>query len=121
MTLFVVEERNGQPHVERSFDSPVVVVGRDDSECQIVFVSKQWPMVSRKHAEFRMEGGRCLLIDSGSRYGTFLDGRPISAPTEVGAGARARSLDQVGRSYASHELTRRKPARRTKRLNPNLT
>ncbi len=90
MTIFVVEERNGQPQTERAFDSPVVVVGRDDSECQIVFDSKKWPMVSRKHAEFRMEAGRCLLIDSGSRYGTFLDGRPVSAPMEVGPGARAQ-------------------------------
>ena len=55
MKIFLVEELNGQPPVERAFDSPVVVVGRDDLECQIVFDSKQWPMVSRRHAEFRLE------------------------------------------------------------------
>jgi len=90
MAIVVVEELNGQAPVERSFDSPVVSIGRDRTECQIVFESDQWPMVSRKHAELREEGGRCLLVDSGSRYGTFLDGRPVSAPTEVKPGARAQ-------------------------------
>ena len=90
MALVVVEELNSQPDVERVFETPVVCVGRDRTECEIVFESEKWPMVSRKHAEFRVDGGRCLLVDNGSRYGTFLDGRPISGPTEVKGGARAQ-------------------------------
>src|SRR5688572_29397952 len=90
MPIVVVEELNGQPHIERAFDTPVVSVGRDRTECEIVFESEKWPMVSRKHAEFRVDGSRCLLVDNGSRYGTFLDGRQISGPTEVKPGARAQ-------------------------------
>src|SRR5918995_7132252 len=90
MAIVVVEELNGQPHLERAFDTSVVWVGRDRTECEIVFESEKWPMVSRKHAEFRVEGGRCLLVDNSSRYGTFLYRRPISGPTEVKPGSRAQ-------------------------------
>src|SRR6185312_13407811 len=90
MRIFVAEEGNGRQEAERAFESETVVVGRDGSECQIFFDGQKWPMVSRRHAEFRLENGRCLLVDSNSRLGTFLDGRQISEPTEVGAGSRAQ-------------------------------
>src|SRR6185312_6632457 len=90
MRIFVAEEGNGRQEAERAFESETVVVGRDGSECQIFFDGQKWPMVSRRHAEFRLENGRCLLVDSNSRFGTFLDGRQISEPTEVGAGSRAQ-------------------------------
>jgi ABC-type multidrug transport system ATPase subunit/pSer/pThr/pTyr-binding forkhead associated (FHA) protein len=90
MTIFLAEEQNGQRLAERAFDSSVLAVGRDASECQITFDSVKWPMVSRKHAEFRLENGRYLLADSNSRYGTFVNGRQIFEPTEVSAGARAQ-------------------------------
>src|SRR6185436_18980457 len=48
------------------------------------------PMVSRKHAEFRVEGARNLIVDLQSRFGTFLDGRQISAPSEIRAGSRVQ-------------------------------
>jgi ABC-type multidrug transport system ATPase subunit len=90
MRIFVAEERNGQQEAERAFESTSVEVGRDGSECQIVFDGQKWPMVSRRHAEFRLEKGRCLLVDANSRFGTFLDGRQISEPTEVRIGSRAQ-------------------------------
>ncbi len=90
MRISVAEERNGQRQPERAFEAPTVDVGRDGSECQIVFDGEEWPMVSRRHAEFRMEGGRCLLVDTKSRFGTFLDGEQISEPTEVQVGSRAQ-------------------------------
>jgi ABC transport system ATP-binding/permease protein len=90
MKIILVEERNGQQRPERAFDQPTVKVGRDPAECLIVFDQSEWPMVSRKHAEFRMKDGRCLLVDTNSSFGTFLDGQRISEPTEVKAGARAQ-------------------------------
>ncbi|MDQ2856575.1 MAG: FHA domain-containing protein, partial [Acidobacteriota bacterium] len=68
---------------ERSFDGSVIKVGRDPSECQIVFDSRDWQMVSRRHAEFRWEGGRCLLVDNNSSYGTYLNANRLTAPAEV--------------------------------------
>jgi ABC-type multidrug transport system ATPase subunit/pSer/pThr/pTyr-binding forkhead associated (FHA) protein len=90
MKIILVEERNGQQRPERAFDQPTVKVGRDPAECLIVFDQSEWPMVSRKHAEFRMKEGRCLLVDTNSSFGTFLDGQRISEPTEVKAGSRAQ-------------------------------
>ncbi|MBC8167041.1 MAG: FHA domain-containing protein, partial [Bryobacteraceae bacterium] len=90
MRIFVAEERKGQRQAERAFEAASVEVGRDGSECQIVFDGEEWPMVSRRHAEFRMEGGRCLLVDTKSRFGTFLDGEQISEPAEVHVGSRAQ-------------------------------
>ncbi len=86
MRIFVAEERDGQQQAERAFEATSVEVGRDGSECQIVFDGQKWPMVSRRHAEFRLESGRCLLVDTNSRFGTFLDGRQISEPTEIRVG-----------------------------------
>lgn len=90
MTIFLSEERKGQPQPEREFESTIVKIGRDGSDCQIVFDGNEWPMVSRRHAEFRIQDGRCLLVDSNSRFGTFLDGRQLSEPAQVYAGSRAQ-------------------------------
>jgi ABC-type multidrug transport system ATPase subunit/pSer/pThr/pTyr-binding forkhead associated (FHA) protein len=40
-------------------------------------------MVSRKHAEFRLDEGRCTVVDANSRFGTFVNGQKISAPVQV--------------------------------------
>ena len=90
MKIYLSEETNDQLQPEREFDAATVKVGRDGSDCQIVFDGNEWPMVSRKHAEFRIEGARNLLVDLNSRYGTFLDGRQISTPSEIRAGARVQ-------------------------------
>lgn len=90
MKIFLVEERDGQLQAERAFESTSVAVGRDGSECQIVFDGQKWPMVSRRHAEFDLESGRYVLVDTNSRFGTFLDGHQISRPTEIHVGSRAQ-------------------------------
>src|SRR5258708_14111089 len=90
MRILVAEEHNGQRHAERAFESTIVEIGRDGNECQIIFDGEKWPMVSRRHAEFRLQGKRCLLVDTQSRFGTFLDGRRISEPSEVRLGSRVQ-------------------------------
>ena len=90
MRICLAEDRDGQQQAEQVFESASVEVGRDGSECQIVFDGEKWPMVSRKHAEFRIEAGRCLLVDTSSRFGTFLDGHQISEPTEIRVGSKAQ-------------------------------
>lgn len=44
------------------------------------------PSVSRRHAIISIHRGRTLLRDLGSRNGTFVDGRRIDVPTEIGNG-----------------------------------
>ena len=43
-------------------------------------------MVSRKHAEIRWDNDRWHLVDLNASYGTFLEGRRISAPAQLSAG-----------------------------------
>jgi len=90
MKIYLSEETKGQLQPEREFDAASVKVGRDGSDCQIVFDGNEWPMVSRRHAEFRLDGGRTVLVDLQSRFGTFLDGRQLLRPSEIRAGSRVQ-------------------------------
>jgi ABC-type multidrug transport system ATPase subunit/pSer/pThr/pTyr-binding forkhead associated (FHA) protein len=90
MKISLSEEIGGQLQPEREFDAATVRVGRDGNDCQFVFDGNQWPMVSRKHAEFRIESGRNVIVDLKSRFGTFLDGRQVSEPAEIRAGSRVQ-------------------------------
>jgi ABC-type multidrug transport system ATPase subunit/pSer/pThr/pTyr-binding forkhead associated (FHA) protein len=90
MKIVLIEERAGQQLQERAYDNPSVKIGRDPAECHVVFNQSEWPMVSRRHAEFRFKNGRCLLVDTNSSFGTFLNGRRITEPTEVQPGARVQ-------------------------------
>jgi ABC-type multidrug transport system ATPase subunit/pSer/pThr/pTyr-binding forkhead associated (FHA) protein len=95
MKIILAEERHGQLQGERAFTSDRVVVGRDPAVCHYFVAQEQWPMVSRKHAEFRLDEGRCTIADANSRFGTFVNGQKISAPVEVRAGANIQ-LGQGG-------------------------
>src|SRR3954469_19466074 len=90
MKLVLAEDRGGQLYGEHAFTSDVVLVGRDPAVCHYFFSQEQWPMVSRKHAEFRLGDGRCLVVDATSRFGTFVNGERISGPTEVRVGANVQ-------------------------------
>src|SRR5437764_8735993 len=90
MKIVLIEERAGQPQPERAYEHPTVKIGRDPSECHVVFNQSEWPMVSRRHAEFRFKNGRCLLVDTNSSFGTFLNGHRISEPVEIQPGARVQ-------------------------------
>lgn len=57
-------------------------IGRDP-ESEIVL---PYPSVSRRHAQIRFEEDRCLLLDVGSRHGTYLNGQQIETGTVVQVG-----------------------------------
>ena len=86
------EEHQGQLSNESRYEQPLIVVGRNAAACQIVFDRKDWPMVSRQHAEFRLQNNSWFVVDAGSTHGTFVDGQPIKGPTEV----RTQSRIQFG-------------------------
>jgi ABC-type multidrug transport system ATPase subunit/pSer/pThr/pTyr-binding forkhead associated (FHA) protein len=90
MKIILAEDRNGQLHGEHTFASDVVIVGRDPAVCHYFFSQEQWPMVSRKHAEFRLSDGRYLVTDANSRFGTFVNGQKISQPVEVRVGSHVQ-------------------------------
>src|SRR4051812_41582945 len=90
MKIVLAEDRNGQLHGERSFAGDKVLIGRDPAVCHYFFSQEEWPMVSRKHAEFRLGQGHCTVVDTNSRFGTFVNGQQISAPAEVRVGAQVQ-------------------------------
>jgi len=90
MKIVLAEDRGGKLQGERAFTSELVLVGRDPAVCHYFFAQDQWPMVSRKHAEFRLSEGRCLVVDANSRFGTFVNGQRVSAPVEVRVGAHVQ-------------------------------
>src|SRR5678816_3630428 len=83
----VVVDVSSVNEVEREFVSPIVKVGRDSEQCQIVFDRVTWPMVSRHHSEFRSEAGKCVLLDANSTFGTFVNGQRVKGTAEVQTGA----------------------------------
>ncbi len=90
MKIVLAEDRSGQLHGEHTFTGDLVVVGRDPAVCHYFFSQEQWPMVSRKHAEFRLSGGRYLVNDANSRFGTFLNGQKVTQPVEVRVGSHVQ-------------------------------
>lgn len=90
MKIVLVEDLNGQVQNERTFEQSTIRIGRDPSECQIIFEQTRWPMVSRRHAEIRWREGRWLVVDTNSSFGTFLNGHRITEPTELQQGARVQ-------------------------------
>lgn len=87
MKIVLAEDRGGQLQGEHTFTGDVVVVGRDPALCHYFVSQEQWPMVSRKHAEFRLSDGRYLVTDANSRFGTFVNGQRITEPAEVRVGS----------------------------------
>ena len=89
MNIILCEERpSGQAAAEQAFNKALILIGRDASECDIAFGGEQYPMVSRRHAELRWHEERWILIDQNSSYGTYLNGRPVAAPTPIATGNR---------------------------------
>jgi pSer/pThr/pTyr-binding forkhead associated (FHA) protein len=60
-----------------------LVVGRHDADVVI-----DDPELSRRHLEIRLDSDGLIVEDLGSTNGTFIDKRPIEAPTHVGHGER---------------------------------
>ena len=90
MKLVLAEEEGEVLRPERAFTASVIKVGRDPAECQLVFEQAKWPMVSRRHAELRLQDGHCVLADNNSSFGTLLNGQRLTAPTEIGPGAQVQ-------------------------------
>lgn len=90
MKIVLAEDRGGKLLGERAFTSDTVIVGRDPAICHFFFSQNQWPMVSRRHAEFRLSGGRWTVGDTNSRFGTYVDGRKITVPVEVRVGSHVQ-------------------------------
>jgi len=64
----------------------LTTVGRS-AACQITIDD---PLISREHAQFRVDAERVLIEDLGSRNGVAVNGKPIKAPTLLADNDRIR-------------------------------
>ena len=88
--ITLAAELKGIRQPEVVYPGPSLDVGRNQNTCKIVYDQKEWPSVSRHHAQFLFHEGRWFISDAGSTYGTYLDGQQIKTPTEVHAGSRVQ-------------------------------
>lgn len=71
----------------REFSGPIVRIGRRPDN-DLVFDPKRDLLVSGHHAEIRHVEGRTLVLDVGSKNGTFVNGERIRAPMPLMPGDR---------------------------------
>src|SRR5215813_9224196 len=90
MKIVLGEDRGGKLLDERAFTSDSVFVGRDPANCHYFFEQNKWPMVSRKHAEFRFADGHWTVSDAGSRFGNFVNGQKIAGAIEARVGSHVQ-------------------------------
>src|SRR5215813_4965513 len=83
MKIKLAEEIRGQQRNETTYDGPEITIGRNPATCKIVFDQKQWPTVSRQHAQLLFQNGGWKLLDKGSTYGTFLNGQQVNGPVPL--------------------------------------
>jgi predicted component of type VI protein secretion system len=72
----VVMTKGPAPGKFFNLSGPNVTIGRDINADIVINI----PEVSRRHAQFRLEGGVYLLEDLGSTNGTFVDGQRLTMP-----------------------------------------
>jgi pSer/pThr/pTyr-binding forkhead associated (FHA) protein len=112
---------------EFEFDQDLIRIGRmPDSD--VNFDPEVDLDASGRHAEIRNEDGRYLLIDTGSRNGTWLNGQRIKHAAlgsgdeiELGRGGPRLEIESVRNRANDHEPTERIPAgdkRRDPRFDP---
>ena len=74
-SLLLVVKRGPNAGSRFRLDQPVTSAGRHpDSGIFLDDVS-----VSRRHAEFRRENGECLVVDTSSRNGTYVNRKPVES------------------------------------------
>lgn len=112
---------------EFEFEQDLIRIGRmPDSD--VNFDPEVDLDASGRHAEIRNEDGRYLLIDTGSRNGTWLNGQRIKHAAlsrgdeiEFGRGGPKLEIESVKNSPSSREPTRRmtgRPKARDPRFDP---
>ncbi len=90
MNIILAEEHNGRDGNESSFSKASILVGRDANDCDVSFDNSRYPMVSRKHAELRWQGGKWSVADLGSSYGTYINGQKIDGTAGIAVGDRVQ-------------------------------
>lgn len=92
MVTHLSGERRGHREL---FEGPVISIGRARA-CQ-VRLGVNDTRASAHHAEVRLEGDQCVLVDAGSTNGTYIGGRRVER-------YRLRNADVVSFGYGGPQL-----------------
>jgi hypothetical protein len=84
---------DGAPELSLTLDSPRVVVGRGEG-CEVRLPD---PSVAARHASIRQRGGEYVVLDEGSKNGTFLG--PVRLPPQTPRVVRHGERVRVGRVW----------------------
>jgi tetratricopeptide (TPR) repeat protein len=90
MKIILTHIEGSQSGSISEYEGPLVRVGRDPGDCDLVFDSVKEPGVSRLHAEISFLEGHFYLEDLNSRNGTFLDSTPVKGKVEIANGSLIR-------------------------------
>lgn len=90
MAITLVQVEPAESAKEFSFGQAVVRVGREAVDSDIVFEHTRFPMVSRRHAEFRFEDGKWWVVDLESSYGVFVNEDKVNSRAVIAAGNRIK-------------------------------
>lgn len=84
VTLRLRADARGGGNFEHTFEGAEVIIGRA-STCDLSLDDR---FLSRQHTRLRLEEGRWLVDDLGSRNGTLLNGRPVTRASTFEPGDR---------------------------------
>lgn len=77
--IHVEGSRVGQ---SQDLPGPVVTMGRDPS-CNVAFDPNKDDKVSSRHAQLSLQGSNLIIMDQGSKNGTFVNGQRVGQPMLV--------------------------------------
>lgn len=99
--MLVLEEAPGTAARTWALGAVVTSIGRAP-DADVVLADRE---VSRQHAQIRHEGDRYLLVDLGSKNGTFLNGVRISGALRLADGDEIRIAPRFRLRFADSEAT----------------
>jgi hypothetical protein len=99
--MLLLEEAPGVTARVWPLQPSVTTIGRSD-DCDVVLADRE---VSRQHAQVRHEGDRYVLVDLGSKNGTFLNGVRVSSALRLADGDEVRIAPRFRLLFADSDAT----------------
>lgn len=86
MKIILTHIQGSRAGTKTESESPVVRIGRDPRDCEVVFNSIEEPGVSRVHAIISLYEGKFYLEDNNSRNGTYVDAVQVQGKVQLNQG-----------------------------------
>lgn len=73
-----IEGVRGYFQGRRIYIEQPMLLGADQTQCQIFYPQQFSAGISRRHLSFWCDGNQCMAMDMGSTYGSYLDGQKMT-------------------------------------------